>query len=370
MLNIDLLKEAAALAGYTITGSSGADPTNKIRAQRRANMIKADVISRYGGKWDSNYREGWLELNPLYNTGTITATANSRVVTGSGTLWLTSLVGNQNYVGAKIQMPDAAYYKIASVQSDTQLTLTQPFQGTTIASNTYQIWQDEYRLYPEVLSIGGFLDYQWVATMNEAYPRNMKVSYPVPVNAELPTVYTVIGRKNSASYAVGTVSGTVNTYVLTGSGTSWMANIEPGFSILIGSTTYHVRSVDSDTSITLYQQLASTIVAGTTYTAVGKNAQTVRFRLPTAQRVVHYWYWAKDYPFVNDNDEDWVSEIYPRVLVNGLSYFDYVDKNDVARATTSHTIYEDSIKNMKVANDSAMSGPRTLGYEVPPEARD
>src|SRR5229473_3172663 len=98
------MAEAAALAGYNISGAIGQDLINKIRAQRRVNMIKADIISRYGGKWDANYREGWLELNPLS--------------------------GNMNYQGAKILMPDGAYYKIASVVSDTQLVLTHPYQGT------------------------------------------------------------------------------------------------------------------------------------------------------------------------------------------------------------------------------------------------
>src|SRR5271166_1055989 len=129
ILNLNLMMEAAALAGYTISGSTGQDPINKIRAQRRVNIIKADIISRYGGKWDSNYREGWLELNPLYTTGTITATPNSRTVTGVSTLWLSSLAGNMNYQGAKIMMPDGSYYKIASVTSDTVSILTQPYQG-------------------------------------------------------------------------------------------------------------------------------------------------------------------------------------------------------------------------------------------------
>jgi hypothetical protein len=368
VLNINLMMEAAALAGYTITSSTGQDPIYKIRAQRRVNMIKTDVISRYGGKWDSNYREGWLELNPLYNTGTVTVTQNSRTVTGLGTTWQSSIVGNQNYQSAKIMLPDGAYYKIASILSDTSLVLTQPFQGLTQAGATYNIWQDEYTLYPNVLSIGGFLDYQWEATMNEAWPRNMKQSYPVPVNSDIPTVYTVIGRKNIPAYSAGTVTITAGSRTVTGAGTFWLANVQPGFEMIINGNTYHVKDVYADTTIELYQQVVANFNG--IYTTQGKNAVTVRFREPTSQRVVHYWYWSKDYPFVSDNDEDWIAEMFPRVIINGMAYFDYVDKNDVARATTSHTIYEDSIKNMKVACDSAMSGPRTLAYEVPPEARD
>lgn len=365
MLAINLMREIGALAGYTVDASQGADPLNKLRALRRLNSVKADIISRYGGKWDSNYREGWIPLVPLYNTGTITVTLGSNTVTGLTTIWSSS------FNSMKMLLPDGSYYKIASVLSSTSLVLTQPYQGPNQAGGSYNIWQDEYALYPEVLSIGGFLDYQLQATMDESYPRNMKRSYPVPVNTELPTVYTVIGRQNKTiNYIAGSLSGAINDSYLVGVGTSWLANIQPGYEFIIGTNVYHVRRILSDTSIELYQQLSVAVSPGTTYTARGKNAVIVRFREPTSQKVVHYWYWAKDYPFVNDNDEDWVAEIYSEVILNGAVRKDYLDKNDVARASLSKQEYEDSIKNMKVANDSAMSGPRTLAYEVPPEARD
>ncbi len=361
MQSIDIMLEIATLAGYTITGSTGADPANKIRARRRLNSIKSDVISRYGGRWPSNYREGWLPLVPLYITGTISVINGSNTITGTTTSWDSTMVGSKILIGG-------AYYKIATVVSTTSLLLTQPFQGTTNPTLSYQIWKDEYIVYPEVLSIGGFLDYELGATMSESWPRNMKQSYPVPVNNELPTVYTVIGRKDDAQYSTGTISGSINSNTLVGVGTAWLANIKPGYSILVGTTTYHVRSVESDTDLTLYQSL-TVALGGSTYTAKGKNCLNIRFREPVSQRIVHYWYWAKDYPFVNDADEDWIAEIYSEILISGAVNKDYLDKNDVARASLSKQVYEDNIKNMKVSEDNAMTGTRTLGYNIPPEAR-
>lgn len=363
MQALDLLKELATLAGYSITGSSGTDPANKLRALRRLNSIKSDVISRFGGRWPRNYREGWIPLIPLYTTGTVTVSNASRSVTGSSTAWDFTMVGAKILLGG-------SYYKITSVTSTTALIISQPYQGTTLTDSTYQIWVDEYRLYPEVLSIGGFVDYEGPEIMNEAWPRNMKDSYPKPLNSEIPTVYTVIGSKNGSNYSTGTVSGTINTNTLTGSGTAWLANLEPGTEIVIGSYTYHVRSIESDTSLTLYQNLVVAISASTAYSAKLKNCVVVRFRTPTTQRVVHYWYWAKDYPFVNDNDEDWVAEIYSEVLISGAVNKDYLDKNDVARASLSKQVYEDNIKNAKVSEDNAYVGVRTLGYDIPSSARD
>jgi hypothetical protein len=365
--NVSLIREAAALAGYTIDSTTGADPTNKTRAQRRLNMIKTDVVSRYGGKWSANYREGWLALGALYNTGTANFTQNSNTVVGVGTVWTTSMKGQKMLGG------DNSYYKIASVQTATSLTLTQPYQGTTITSQVYQIWQDEYRLYPEAWSVAGFIDYFLPQRMTEAWGSNMKESYPFPTNVEEPTVYTILHKEGlTASVSAGTVSVTLNTNVWTGVGTTWLTGsvpIEPGFEFTANSNTYHVKRVNSDTELETYQ-MALTTLAAVTYSSKGKNSIVVRFRKPTNQRIVHYWYYAKDFPFLNDNDEDWIAEQFPRVIVNGMAYFDYIDKNDVARGFNAQQVYEDSIRNMKVAVEAAYTGIRTLGIYVPPEARE
>lgn len=366
MTALELMAEIAALAGYTITGSTGNDPNNKIRARRRLNIVKADIISRYNGKWPSQYREGWLPLSPLVNTGTVTVTLGSRTVSGSSTTWVTENV-TSDY---KFRGPDGAYYKIASVVSETELLLVQPYQSPTASAQGYLIWKDEYVVYPEAISLGGFVDYQLQGVMSEAWPRNMKDSFPLPVVPELPSVYTVVGRKTSSTrYSTGTLSGSINDNMISGSGTAWLANIQPGYEITIAGVNYNVRAVYSDTSIELYQRLVAT-ASSATYTAVGRNALMVRFQAPTNQRIVHYWYWAKDYPMNNDNDQDWVMEIYPEVITLGAVVKDYLDKNDVARANMSKLTYENAIKDMKVSEDNAMSGVRTLGFFIPPSARD
>jgi len=328
---LTIMHEIASLAGYTIDAATGQDPTNKARALRRLNAIKADIISRYGAKWKANYREGWLPLGAIYNTGTALFTNGSVTVTGTSTAWTTSMKGQ------KILGGDSAYYKIASVQSATSLTLTQPYQGTTtLSTQAYQIWQDEYRLYPEVWSIGGFIDYFLPQRMTEAWTSNMKESYPYPTNVEEPTVYTVLNRKGlTTPITSGTISSTLNSNVWTGSSTTWLSGsnqVEPGMMLTVNGVNYTVSQVNSDTELETYQ-LAQSTMSAQTYTAQGKNCIVVRFRKPTTQRIVHYWYFAKDYPFINDNDEDWIAELFPEVILNGAVLKDYLDKNDVARAS-------------------------------------
>ncbi len=360
---LNILNDIAAQAGYTIASGTGQDAINKARALRRFTAIHTDVISRYGGKWDSNYREGWLPLAPLYQDGTSTFTLNSRNVTGTSTLYTSTMKGR------KIKGPDGSYYKIASVSTSTLLYLTQPYQGATATINT-NIWKDEYRLFPEVLTLGSFVDYMLNGSMQETWPRNMADSFPNPSLVAVPDTFTVIGRDGlTASYSTGTVSATVNTNVWTGLGTSWLDNVEPGMLFTVGAYTYTVKRVNSDTELETYQ-LAVVVASAASYSVIGKNALIVRFKLPTDQRVVHYSYWAKDVSYFNDNDEDWVCEMFPKVLIDGVLKYDYMDKADVIRVDRATMAYEDSIKNMKVAMDSAFTGPRTLGYFLPDAARE
>jgi hypothetical protein len=272
--------------------------------------------------------------------------------------------------GRKFIAPDGAHYKIASVVSNTSLLLSQPYQGVSATGQTYYVWQDEYPLYPEVLAIGGFISYALTGTMSEALSKNMKDSYPHESQNQHPSVYTVVGRKGlSTSYSTGTVSGTINTNTITGVGTAWLANIQPGYEITIGAYRYHVKSVNSDTEIELYQLLV-VAPSGASYSAVGKNAVIVRFRAPSTQQIVSYWYYAKDYPFVNDYDEDWVAEMFPKVILHGLTQYDFKDKNDPVRAGQASRDYEDAIKDMRVAVLQSFTGVRTLGLDIPNSARE
>ncbi len=73
-----------------------------------------------------------------YKTGTVSVTNGSNVVTGVGTLWSSNIsVGN-----FFIKSGDVVGYTVASVISDTSITLTGNYSGTTSASSDYGITID------------------------------------------------------------------------------------------------------------------------------------------------------------------------------------------------------------------------------------
>lgn len=92
----------------------------------------------------------------------------------------------------------------------------------------------------------------------------------------------VLSPRVRTTYTTGTVTGTSALKVLTGSGTSWLSsNIAQFDYIQIGSYAYTVNSVDSNTQITVFEDLLSS-VAATTYTAVMDRWQVDLFPVPSS----------------------------------------------------------------------------------------
>ena len=365
MITLDLLKEIASLGGYNITGTDAQAVANKARALRRLNQVRSDIQSRYSGRWQGAYREGWLPIVPVYGTGTVAVTQGSRTVTGTNTVWVSTMVGRK-FLG-----PNNEYYKIAAVGGNTTLTLTEPYQGADVTSGgSYQIWKDEYPLYPEVFSVIDFVNYTDPLQMTEDFPKHGRLLSPRSTAAETPKSYMIVGRQQSnGSYSTGTVSITSGSKTLTGVATSWLGNIYPGYSLTIGAYTYNVYSVDSDTQITLYQYAVAT-AAGLTYSAKGSNALVVRFLYPSGQSVVNYSYYSKSYPLMSDSDEDWLAELYPHLILDGIMKYDFLDKNDPVRASQAAQLFENSVKNAQVSDQSSFAGTAVLGLDIPDHARE
>lgn len=77
-----------------------------------------------------------LTLNEytVYTTGTVSVTNGSAIVTGSGTAWTTSISAGQTFF-----LPGGTRYTVLSVNSNTQLTLTANYSGTTESGKAYYV---------------------------------------------------------------------------------------------------------------------------------------------------------------------------------------------------------------------------------------
>lgn len=75
-----------------------------------------------------------MALPTTYNAGTATVNANSAAVTGQGTSWLTSGVQAGDLFWAA-----GLHVRIASVNSNTSLTLAFSWPGASRAADTYEV---------------------------------------------------------------------------------------------------------------------------------------------------------------------------------------------------------------------------------------
>lgn len=73
-----------------------------------------------------------------YTTGTASVTQNSRVVTGQGTGWTSQIAAGQLFSFQN----ENVWYEIASIDSDTALTLKTDYLGATKASVQYVVHRD------------------------------------------------------------------------------------------------------------------------------------------------------------------------------------------------------------------------------------
>jgi hypothetical protein len=74
-----------------------------------------------------------------YVSGTVSVTAGSAVVTGVGTGWATALLTGGMF---GLDSANGNPVPIASIDSDTQLTLAKPWRGATAATQAYWIMRD------------------------------------------------------------------------------------------------------------------------------------------------------------------------------------------------------------------------------------
>ena len=73
-----------------------------------------------------------------YSTGLSSVTNGSATVTGSGTLWLANVTAGDSFTVAG----DGVMYDVASVDSDTQITLSVNYAGATASGVVYTIARD------------------------------------------------------------------------------------------------------------------------------------------------------------------------------------------------------------------------------------
>ncbi len=285
--------------------------------------------------------ESFITTIAPYTTGTVTATNGSKTITGSGTTFTAAMVGR------KIRMEsENAYYRISAFVSVTEVTLEVPYQGTTAASKTFSIYKDEYRLPADLDVYKIMRQIENSVAMVGVEPSAFDIYESTPDSQGSPNFEILAGTKLD-TYTTGTISGIVNSSTITGSNTVWtgVEGLSKSSRITIGSDVYTVKSVDSDTQITIYETLVATVAAGTSYTIHLDNYIVQFFEIPDSAKNIYFRYQRIPYPLINDADIPDLPEKYHYVLITAGLIWAWETK-DKEEAKAQEVIFQGQVANM------------------------
>ena len=273
-----------------------------------------------------------------YETGTVTVANGSKTVTGDGTTFTAGMVGRKIRIES-----ENAYYRIAAFVSVTEVTLEVVYQGSETSGCTYSIFKDEYKLPADLDFYKVLRQIENSTAMVGIEASAFDIYEPTPQSQGSPN-FEILAGTTLDTYSTGTLSGTVNTSTLTGSTTVWtgVEGLGNGTRITIGTVVYTVKSVDSNTQITIYEKLTSS-VSGSAYSVSLDNYIIQFFNIPDAAENIYFRYQRIPAPLINDQDVPDFPDKYHYVFVTAGLIWAWMTK-DKDEATKQEALFEAQIR--------------------------
>lgn len=317
------------------------------RVIREINRVSSEIWD--GFRWSFRWRNYRIVTDVDYTTGTVTATNGSRTITGSGTTFLSA------HIGWHISFDNdttLSWYRIRAFTSSTQIELDAAYQGTTGSSKAYTLRHFDYILPTEPWDLGSVAVTHERGLLNLVEPTSIDIMGPVPNYSGSPNAISIYGSDSIArTYSVGTVSGTVGTSALTGVGTSWLGHIYAGDEITIGNYTYTIRSVETDTSIVLYnaQQITS---SAATYTITRRFGRIARILWPSNTNYVLDIRALRKYnDLVHTTDTNELLYRFPDTVIKKVSALELKRQGDIRHKEVTQSA-ETSLARAKAEDDA------------------
>jgi len=284
--------------------------------------------------------DGFITTVAPYTTGTANVTNGLTSVSGTTTVWTAAMVGRKIRFGS-----DTAWYRIATRSGNTAITLESAYQGTTNTLATYEIYKDEYKLPADMDVYKVMRQIENGVAIVDIENTAFDLALPMPTASGDPRYSILVGSKLD-TYATGTVSITVNLSVVTGSSTLWTSQdgLGKGSKITIGVYVYTVKSVDSDTQITIYEN-ATVTATDSTYT-ISLDNYIIQFEpYPDAARNIYFKYQRLPYPLVDDVDVPDLPDQWHHILITAGLIWAWETK-DKAESKIHETLFGNQVQEM------------------------
>lgn len=323
---------------------------------KRAEIVRAVqmALDRICSDWDWY----WLWEETFFPTVNDHTTGNVDVTNGSATVsgGATSPQFTAAMVGRKFRVSSQnAYYPIKTRVSATEITLGIVggpdilFQGATATDQGYTIYQDEYRLAPDMDHYKLLRQIENGVALRDLNPNDFDIWLPTPIAISPPNISVPIGAKLD-TYTTGTISADVNTRVITGASTpAWtgVQGLGRGSRITQGSQVYTVLSVDSDTQLTVYEVITPAIASGSSYSILLDNPIILLHPIPDAADNIYYRYQRVPFPLVDDEELPDMPDQWHWLLIEGALTWALTIKGDESRVDRHELRFLAGIEKMK-----------------------
>lgn len=243
---LTLTAAPTTICGSPVSGASGGSALSLSGSSLSGTVTLTDAgttITGSGTAFTTELGSGSNVLLPFQVTGTLAVTNNSIFVTGTGTTFTTQLK-----VNGLISI-NSVNYVIASIGSNTNLTLSIPYAGTTDSG----------------LNAIGYKKYT-VSSITSNTSLTLTTAYS---SAATLSGQTITSEISGGSSLTGTVQVTNSSVIVTGTGTNFSGQLEVGDIVVINSVKYTVSAIASATSLTLTTTYAGTSASGLTMGLAG-----------------------------------------------------------------------------------------------------
>jgi len=274
--------------------------------------------------WDALKSYYQLNKTPDYNTGTVAITQDARVVTGSGTTFTSKMVGS--YINFDYDTSSQSeWYRIVKFNSSTEIVIEADFIGATQTAVSFAIRKIFYRVPAAAGKLKNVGSFSTPRVITEVGDRNfLKNQSHYQVSQGNASVYQLTGIwDKSDTYTTGTVDAAINATVLVGTSTVWMDEAIPGDIITIASQDYVIKTVDSDTQVTLYAGLTVAAVGASYSLSTNRDSWVIRFSdQATGRGIIPIEYYQHSFDLLVDSDSDFFIRRHPEMIVEGAAIWE------------------------------------------------
>lgn len=311
---------------------------------------------------------GVIETVAPETTGTLAITKGTKAVVGAGTTFTLAMVGR------KIRIDGSnTFYRIASFTSTTEITLVENFVQDTVTAATFSIFKDEYRLPADLDNYKVFRQIKNQQSMPDIEPSAFDIFEPSPTSLGSPDFTVLIGSKLDTD-TTGTVTGSVGGSTLTGTSTAWtsLEGLGRGTKVTVDSNVFTVKSVESDTSLTIYENITADF-SGSTPTFHLDNMIIQFFQIPDEVELIRFKYQRNAFLLIDDQDIPDLPSKWHHILVTAGTIWAWATK-DKEESNRQRVVFDQQKRAMwkNIGNQSKnrkypkLSLDRALGFPLLP----